>query len=182
MEVPKRDSAKFLKWSSRQLKFLSIRDRIRAISLAKRGKTISQISEQLEYSPRWVQNWVARYRESGFNGLWDKPRPGAPKHLPTDQEEAFVERIFQGPKAEDEISIFHGYHIQKILEEEFGVSYSESGVYALLARLKLSWITSRPRHEFNDPEKMEEWKTRFKEKLKEIKKTPGEKDSSVVSG
>ncbi|MBF0503084.1 MAG: helix-turn-helix domain-containing protein [Candidatus Riflebacteria bacterium] len=138
MDVPKRDSMKFLKWASRHKKFIAIRDRIRAIILAKRGKTISEISDQLEFSPRWVQKWVARYRDAGFKALWDKPHSGAPKHLPTDREEAFVERIFQGPKTEDKISIFHGYHIQKILQEEFGATYSESGVYALLDRLKLS--------------------------------------------
>lgn len=170
MDVPKRDSMKFLKWASRRKQFAPIRDRIRAVILARRRKTLAEIAAQLEYCTRWVQKWVARYRAGGLDGLWDKPRSGAPKHLRSDQEEAFLERISQGPKPEDQISIFHGHHIQKILKAEFDASYSLDGVYSLLARLRLSWITARPCHEQNDPEKMEEWKKAFKAKLKEIKK------------
>lgn len=170
MILPKRESMKFLKRASKLKEFASIRDRIRAIILARKGMISKEIASKLDFTDRWVQKWVARYRKSGFDGLQDEPRSGAPKLLPADQEEAFIDRIFEGPKTEDKISIFHGHHIQKILKEEFGVTYSGSGVYALLERLKLSWITSRPRHEFNDPEKMEAWKKAFKEELKEIKK------------
>lgn len=178
---PKRKTMKFLKWASRLKKFACIRDRIRVIILARRGNTTEEIASNLDYTTRWVYKWAARYRESGFDGLQDRPRSGAPKHLSADQEEAFIDRIFKGPKPEEKISIFHGHHIQKILQNEFGATYSMSGVYRLLERLKLSWITSRARHELNDPEKMEAWKEAFKNKLKEIKKND-KKNSSVVSG
>ncbi len=182
MDVPRRDSMKFLKWASRKKANSPIRDRIRAVLLAKKGKTIAEIASQLEYCPRWVQKWVARYRKSGLKGLWDRPRSGAPQLLPRDQEEAFALRIVEGPKVGDLVSIFHGHHIQRILKEEFGASYSLNGVYSLLARLHLSWITSRQRHEMNDPEKMEAWKKAFKGKLKEIKKTPWEGHPGMVPG
>ena len=55
------------------------------------------------------------------NGLWDKPRSGAPKHLRSDQEEAFLERIAQRPKPEDQIKVVlvwdnAGFHRSKDLE------------------------------------------------------------------
>ena len=71
MDVPKRNSMKFLKWASRTKQFAPIRDRIRGVILARRRKTIAEIADQLEYCTRWVQKWVARYREGGFDGLWD---------------------------------------------------------------------------------------------------------------
>jgi len=181
MEVPRKEAMKFLKWASRQKKYSEVRDRIRAVILARKGHSISEISTKLEYCPRWVQKWVARYRESGLKGLWDKPRSGTPKHLSTDKEQAFIERIFQGPKPGDPVSIFHAHDIQKILWDEFNASYSESGIYALLARLKMAWITSRQQHEFNDPEKMEAWKENFTAKYKELKKISGQTGSDMVS-
>ena len=159
------------KWATRQKKYLVVRDRLRAVILARQGQSIRQISGKLDYTGRWVQKWVSRYRNLGLDGLWDKPRTGRTRHLPPEQEEAFIKRIFTGPTPEDSVSIFHGHDIQKILAEEFNVVYSESGVYALLARLKLAWITTRPRHEHNDTEKMEAWKEAFKAKYLELKKT-----------
>lgn len=170
MEIPKRDTMKFLKFATRSKAFLPIRDRLRAILLARRGKTIAQIAAQLEYSDRWVQLQAARYRQGGVNALWDKPRSGAPRKLPPDRENDFVERVTRGPTEADQISVFNARHLRDILEEEFGAVYTQAGVYTLLERLQLSWITSRQRHEFNDPARMEEWKERFRAKVREVKK------------
>lgn len=182
MDVPEHDAMTFLKWATRQKKFLSVRDRLRAVVLARQGQSIRQISAKLDYTGRWVQKWVARYRKLGFDGLWDKPRPGRSRHLPAEQEEAFIQRIFRGPTPEDVVSIFHGPDIQKILADEFHVTYSGSGVYALLARLKLAWITTRPRHEYNNVEKMEDWKEAFKIKYLELKKNSRKASGGLVPG
>ncbi len=180
MDVPQHDAIDFLNWAARQKKFLAVRDRLRAIILARQGQSISQISVKLDYTGRWVQKWVSRYRKLGFDGLWDKPRSGRSRNLPAEQEETFIQRIFLGPTDDDSVSIFHARDIQKILAEEFHATYSESGVYALLARLKLAWITTRPRHEHNDPEKMKAWKEAFKANFLELKKTSRKASGGLV--
>lgn len=170
MNIPRHDTMKRLRRAARQKRFAEIRERIRVIILARQGKTVGQISSILDRSFRYVQSWAARYRESGFNGLLDKPRSGRPKHLPSELEDAFIERVFQGPRPEDGVTIFTAKSLEKILSEEFNAKYSEGGLYSLMARLKLAWITSRPRHEKNDPAKMEAWKESFKAKSAELKK------------
>ena len=170
MHVPRKHTTKYLKWAIRQKYFLPIRDRIRIIILAIRGKTINEIASQMECCGRNVQKWVARYRVNGIDSLWDKPRPGAPKKLAEELESKFVERIFNGPIPEDKVSIFNGIKIQEILEKEFNAKYTLDGVYALLKRLKLTWVTSRPIHEKNDPKKMKEWKIMFKKNIKKKEK------------
>jgi len=162
MHVPRKQTTKYLKWATRQKYYLPIRDRIRIVILAIKGKTIKEIASQLEYSGRTIQTWVARYRVNGIDGLWDKQRPGAPKKLLEEHEEKFIERVFNGPSSKDKVSIFTGLTIQKILLTEFNARYTLGGVYALLKRLKMTWITSRPIHEKNDPKKMEEWKIMLK--------------------
>lgn len=166
MDVPRKHTTKYLKWATKQKYFLPIRDRIRIVILAIRGKTIKEIASQMECCGRSVQKWVARYRINGIDSLWDKPRSGAPKKLAEKFEEEFIERIFNGPLERDKVSIFNGLKIREILEKEFGAKYTLDGVYALLKRLKLTWVTSRPIHEKNDSVKMEEWKTWFKAKVK----------------
>lgn len=170
MVLPYHNSTRFIKWSSRQKIFAGIRDRILIIVLVRRKMTAAEIAEKLDRCIRWVQDWVSRYREQGFKGLFDQPRCGQPPHLPPDREQAFIDRILEGPKSSDQVSIFHWGDIQRILLEEFGASYSQSGVYALLDRLGLSWVTTRPIHEFNDPQKMEAWKVKFKADVEKIKK------------
>jgi transposase len=175
MHVPRKQTTKYLKWATRQKYFLPIRDRIRIVILAIRGKTIKEISSQMECCSRNVQKWVARYRINGIDSLWNKPRPGAPKKLAEKFEEEFVERIFNGPIEKDKVSIFNGLKIREILENEFRANYTLDGVYALLKRLKLTWVTSRPVHEKNDLVKMAEWKTWFTAEVKKRKKEHAKK-------
>jgi hypothetical protein len=49
MHVPRKQTTKYLKWATRQKYFLPIRDRIRIVILAIRGKTIKEISSQISF-------------------------------------------------------------------------------------------------------------------------------------
>lgn len=68
--------------------------------------------------------------------------------------------MLAGPQAKDSVSIFKGWSIRKILEEEFGILLSLSCVYLVLRRLELARIKPRPQHEKNDPEKIHQWLTK----------------------
>ena len=68
--------------------------------------------------------------------------------------------MINGPLSRDGVCTLRGKDAVKILNKEFGVSYSLPGVYDLLHRLNLSCLKPRPRHEKNDPEKMEQFKAR----------------------
>ena len=45
----------------------------------------------------------------------------------------------------------------RILQAEFGVTYSLQGAYDLLHRLGYSYLRPRPRHRKNDPAAMQAW-------------------------
>ena len=51
-----------------------------------------------------------------------------------------------------------GYDIQALIEERWEVAYGLSTVYTLLARLNLSWISSRSRHPKQNPEQQADFK------------------------
>ena len=135
------------------------RDRYRAVLLALRGKQAVQIVEVLGRSRRSVQAWVYAYRDGGIEALEPGKSTGRPSKLPRDRERAFAERIKAGPAAEADggVCTLRGEDARRILEREFGVSYTLQGVYDLLARLNLSCLVPRPRHRKNDPEAMRDW-------------------------
>jgi transposase len=96
---------------------------------------------------RTIQQWVAKYNIGGIEALKDSPRCGAPTKLSRKQQHSFCKRIEAGPTEQDQVSVLNGPAVKKILEREFGVSYSLWGVYRLLHRLGFSCLCPRPQHE-----------------------------------
>jgi transposase len=132
--------------------------RIQGVYLASKGLTCPQIMEITGSARRTIQQWVAKYNTGGIEALKDSPRSGAPTKLSQKQQQAFCKRIEAGPTKQDGVSVLNGPAVKKILEQEFGVSYSLWGVYSLLHRLRFSCLCPRPQHEEVDPQAQEEFK------------------------
>jgi transposase len=134
------------------------RDRLRAVRLSLDGLQEPVIRAMLGRSRDFVQKWCYAYRDGGLDAIATKPRPGRPTKLPREQEEALRQRILAGPtEADGGVCTLRGVDVVRILEQEFGVSYSLDGVYDLLERLGFSCLTPRPTHRKNDPTAMQHW-------------------------
>jgi transposase len=156
MMVQPRDSIGALERAIKRERDGRVRDRLRAVVLAKRGDAHEPIAEQLGMSPRWVEKWVARYNRGGVGALGDRPRSGQPSKLPPEHVDAFKARLNAGPtEADGGVCALRGPDIRRLLHREFGVRYSLSGVYELLHRLGYSCLRPRPRHRKNDPAAMD---------------------------
>jgi len=59
--------------------------------------------------------------------------------------------------------------MQSLLANEFNCCYSRSGVYALLDRLNIVWITARSKHPKHSEEVIEQFKENFPEEVALIK-------------
>jgi len=132
--------------------------RIQGVYLALSGKNCPQIMAITGAARRTVQQWVAKYNRGGLDELCDKPRPGQPTRLPRDREEEFRRRLDQGPLPSDGVSVLTAPVIQRILEREFGQTYSLPGVWGLLHRLGYAYLCPRPQHERADPIAQETFK------------------------
>lgn len=132
--------------------------RIQAVYLANKGLTCPQIEEITGAARRTVQQWISKYNKGGLEALRDSPRPGKPVKLKREMEDSFCKRIETGPTKTDGVCTLNGTAIRRILEREFGVIYSVSGLYDLLHRLGFSCLCPRPRHEKADPKAQEEFK------------------------
>jgi transposase len=127
------------------------RDRLRMVLLALRGMEKEEIARTLGVAKSTVELWVYRYRDGGVEALTPRSRAGRTPRLSAAQAAAFKERFIAGPTREDGVCTLRGKDAVRILNDEYRVGYSLSGVYQLLHRLGLSCLAPRPRHEKNDP-------------------------------
>ncbi len=134
------------------------RDRLRAVAMALDGEEKASIAGELERSKSFVEDWVYAYRDGGIEAVKPGRPTGRRAMLARDKERAFLDRVDGGPKPEDQVCTLRGVDLQRILRDEFGVTYSERGVYALMKRLGYSSLKPRPIHEKHDPTRAAQFK------------------------
>ena len=99
-----------------------------------------------------LRDWVIGFNATGVEGLGDRPRSGRPSFLGEGQMAAFKALVLRGPDPErDGVSSWTAKDLCRLVEERFGVSYSENGMLDLLHGLDLSWQKTRPIHPQADP-------------------------------
>ena len=134
-------------------------DRLRAVRYALDGCETQEIVETLGRSRSFVQDWCYAYRDGGLEAIKVSKPTGRPPKLEPEQQDAFKQRILNGPTdADGGLCTLRGIDAKRILAEEFDTHFdSLSGVYVLLHRLGLSCLRPRPQHTKNDPDAMEQW-------------------------
>lgn len=145
------------------------RTRIRLLGMAhvQAGKSFSRIARMLKVSREAVRDWVKRFSQEGTAGLFEKPGRGAKPKLSPEDEPAF-EQALEQLHAQRSGGRVTGEDIRQMLAERFHAEYTLGGVYKLLKRLDLVWITARSIHPETDPEAQEAFKKGFPEKVKAV--------------
>ena len=71
------------------------RNRIRLLAMhhIQLGKSFKAISAIVKSHWKTVQSWLRRFRNNGFEGLFESQRSGAPRKLNTKQESAIFDKI-----------------------------------------------------------------------------------------
>jgi transposase len=121
------------------------------------GQEAVAIAKSLGRSRRSVQDWVYAYRDGGVQNLLAGRSSGRPTKLPRDREAEFMKRLDGGPLPGDGVCTLRGRDVVRILEDEFGVTYSLDGAYDLLGRLGYSCLSPRPLHEQADPQQVQQF-------------------------
>jgi transposase len=152
MHVAEHQSVEELRASIKAEPTGKARDRVRAVALAREGRTTPEIVAALGVPRRSVQRWVARYNADGLAGLRQHAGGGAPPRLKAADRDRLRARLDAGPTADaDGCCAWGGRAVARVLDAEFGVVLSLGGVYKLLHRLNYSWLCPRPRHPRSDP-------------------------------
>ena len=121
--------------------------RLRAIAMALRGISRTEIGRAQGVGTQTVRDWVILYNEGGVDGLRPLSRGGSRCRLSDEQQETVREWVEAGPEPEaDAPSRFRLCDIMKRIGEEFGIEYSLEGVRQLLLRLDFRHMSPRPLH------------------------------------
>jgi transposase len=140
--------------------------RLRAVLAVAKNEHVPAVARALSVGERAVRNWVHAYNASGLEGLSDQ-RAGRVCRLSAEDQARLRERIRSGSLETDGVCSLRGQDIRRILEEEFGVAYAESGVYYLLHhQLGFSYLKPRPLHRKTDPAAQEAFKKSSRKRSK----------------
>jgi len=106
-----------------------------------------------------LRDWAHRFNEEGPAGLKNRSGAGRPRLL-TDEQMCELSVIVEtGPDPEiDGVVRWRRIDLKRVIEERFGVTYSERAISDLLAALSFSHISGRPQHPKQDQRMIEAFK------------------------
>ena len=106
-----------------------------------------------------LRDWAHRFNEEGPEGLKHRAGAGRPRRLTQEQMSALSAIVETGPDLEvDGVVRWRRVDLKRVIEERFGVIYSERTISDLLAALSFSHISGRPRHPKQDERVIEAFK------------------------
>jgi transposase len=133
--------------------------RLLALANALDGMSRDEAARAAGMDRQTLRDWVHRYNAEGVEGLRDRPRSGRPCALDEGRQATLKALVLRGPKLErDGCVAWRIRDLCRLVEERFGVRYSETGMLRLLHGLDLSWQKARPIHPEADPKAQERFK------------------------
>jgi transposase len=130
-----------------------VRPRLHGLWLVRTGKTTREVAEVLGVDERTVQRWLAWYRAGGLAPLEARHAQGrgAPSFLALERQNELADEVATG-------RFRTAAEIRAWVQERWGVSYTEGGMYALLKRLRCAPKVPRPIHDKADHLAQARWK------------------------
>ena len=106
-----------------------------------------------------LRDWVLRFNAEGPDGLSNRKGAGRPRLLSDDQMNELSKIVKAGPDpAVDAVVRWRRIDLKRVIEERFGVVYSERSISELLAVLGFSRMSTRPQHPKQDERVIEAFK------------------------
>ena len=127
--------------------------RLLALAAAYDGMSRTEAAKVGGMDRQTLRDWAHRFNEEGPEGLKHRSGAGRPRLLTQEQMSELSAIVETGPDPEvDGVVRWRRIDLKRVIEERFGVIYSERTISDLLAALSFSHISGRPRHP-----KQDEW-------------------------
>lgn len=145
--------------------------RLRGLRLLRGGVSPAEVAHRLGVTPQAVHYWQTRLEEGGASALKAQPRSGRPSRLRPEQIAALPELLAKGALAYDfETDLWTTERIADVLAREWGVHYTNVGVWKILRAHGFSWQRPRRQAREKDLRAVENWK---RHSWPRLKKKPG---------
>ena len=133
--------------------------RLLALAAAYDGKSRAEAARVGGMDRQTLRDWVHRFNAEGPAGLKHRAGAGRPRRLTGTRMEALSEIVERGPDpVVDGVVRWRRADLKQVIEERFGVIYSERAISDLLAALSFSYISGRPQHPRQDERVLEAFK------------------------
>ena len=112
----------------------------------KEGKSFDEVAKILQFNRNSIMEWVSRFEEGGISLLLSiRQGRGIKGKLPSTAMEDFANKVVR-LQADRNGGRVIGDDVVQMVKDEYGVSYSRSGIYKVLSRFGLSWVSARSIH------------------------------------
>ena len=133
--------------------------RMLALALVLEGKSRGEAAKSCGMDLQILCDWVHRYNAEGIAGLFNRPLPGRSPKLTEGQMAALKAIVLRGPNlAVDRVDRWRIVDLCRVVEDRWGVTYSETGMLRLLWSLDLSHRKTRPVHPQTDAKAQQAFK------------------------
>ena len=144
----------------RRTKLVRVRNRAQMILLgAEEQMTAPQIGKIVRQNEQTVRRWIKRFNAEGIEGLYDKPREGAPQRVTDEYRERLLAIVRRRPRSlEQPYSLWTLQRLVDFMAEETGLRLSTETVRLVLKANEI--VLSRPQHKISSPDPEYELKKR----------------------
>lgn len=136
----------------RKTKDVRIRTRAQMILLAvEQELNAAQIGEIVRQNEQTVRRWIKRFNAEGLNGLYDAPRPGAPRTVSGEYRARVTAIVRQRPRSLGQpYSLWTLQRLADFMAEETGQRFSGETMRRILKEHDI--VLSRPQHTISSPD------------------------------
>lgn len=129
-----------------------LRTRTQMVLLAAEQRlTAPEIAAIVRTSEDTVRRWLKRFRSEGIAGLYDVPRPGAPRKVTAAYVEQLLDAVRRRPRSLDlPFSLWTLRRLADYLAEETGIRVEDETVRLHLKAAGI--VLSRPQHTITSPD------------------------------
>ena len=155
-----------------------IKIKLLALHHLQSNKLLIDVADIVLVDEKTVRSWIHSFVSFDYEGLIEKDGRGSKPRLPVEREGDF-RHAFDELHKERKGGAVIARDIQQLLATKFDCNYTVNGVYVLLDRLNIVWITARSIYPKHSVEAVESFKEKFPEEMKEIKEKVGDKNIEV---
>ena len=145
-----------------------IKIKLLALDHLREGRSIDEVSNITRYDSKSIKSWLELFILFDYEGLIERAGRGRKPRLPSVEEENFkieLDNLQESRKGGRVVA----FDVQGLLANKFDCCYSISGIYALLDRLNIVWISGRSKHPKQSQEAIDQYKISFPEEVEKIK-------------
>lgn len=140
--------------------------RLQAAIFRKKGKTLQEISQIVNYPLTTVGDWLRRLHNEGLERINSKKKSGRPSRLTKEKTEELKQTLRKSPQEKElPYKVWTTKLLAYYIEEKYNTHYQIRHIEKLVKKWGFSIKKARPEHQKANKELQEAFKKKFEKKF-----------------